>query len=85
MLKESEPMRTLVHEAFKRPLYATDNFDVIRTIPKDKSFIGFVKVSKNEEVPVPTDGIVLNDVLRSCKEITKEEYDKSDGGVKQDI
>ena len=85
MLKESEPMRTLVHDAFKRPLYATDNFDVIRTVPQGKSFIGFMKIGKGSEVSVPTTGIVLNDVLLCGKEITKEEYFGSDGGVQQDI
>jgi len=80
-------MKFLTHEVYKRPLYVTDNLDVIRTIPSEdnKSFIGFMKVSKNEEVPVPTSGIVLTDTLLSGREITKEEYDKSDGGVKQDI
>ena len=83
--ENNETMRTLVHDAFKRPLYATDNFDVIRTVPQGKSFVGFMKIGKNSELPVPTTGIVLNDVLLCGKEITKEEYFGSDGGVQQDI
>ena len=78
-------MKFLTDEVYKRPLCATDNFYVIRTVPEGKSFIGFMKVSKKEEVLVPTNGIVLTDTLLSGREITKEEYDKSDGGVKQDI
>jgi len=44
-----------------------------------------MKIGKGSEVSVPTTGIVLNDVLLCGKEITKEEYFGSDGGVQQDI
>ncbi len=78
-------MRTLMHEAYKKPLYATDNFYVIRTVPKGDSFIGFMKITKSAEVSVPVGGDVLSGVLLCGKEITKEEYDKSSGGVQQNM
>ncbi|MCK9573749.1 MAG: hypothetical protein WC926_04695 [Candidatus Paceibacterota bacterium] len=68
--------------AFQRELYASDGINIIRTIPTKGGkvpFVAYLKMGCGKEIEVDYSINDVAQVLSSGYEITKEDYDKSDG------
>ena len=81
MNKSNTNYSNISYLSFSKELFASNNLETIHTIPstdKKAPFTSFIKVSKEEEVKVCWGNDLVNTVLRSGYEITKEEYEKSE-------
>ncbi|MFA5742612.1 MAG: hypothetical protein WCX77_01175 [Candidatus Paceibacterota bacterium] len=85
MAKKTQKLSNLSPFAFQRELYASDGINIIRTIPTKGGkapFIAYLKIGYGKEIEVDYSIDDVAQVLSSGYEITKEDYDKSDGEVR---
>ena len=80
-------MSDLFTIATKRPLYATDGVEIIRTRPlpdRKEPFVGYIKTTIGEAL-VPYSNKDLYEVLINGSEISKEEYENLEVTVRNYI
>jgi hypothetical protein len=80
-MSKTKKLSSLREIAFERELYASDGINVIRTIPMNNGvpFMAYLKAGYRKEIQVDYFIDDVAQVLCSGYEITKEEYDKSNG------
>lgn len=67
-------MASLRDKSFRQEMFATDGFNTVRTEPTENKFVGFIRNPITFEKKVSYSNTILNNVLQSGDEITREKY-----------